>query len=210
MLATDSLGNNSFISRNILHALIGTFQTTGFVSVENINTRQVAAELAHEASVSKTPFKHAAKNDDTIKYSANISSPGPKALKFLTSVQLSNTFHDLTGDRYNLTEHMSCITVYTTGDLLSPHIDQPASDCDITCILYLSCKSPAPSSPDTGLRLQVYGMDQQSIRETPVLEIPSVSGRMVIGKGAQVWHGRPPLRDAESVMAVTSCFHLNL
>ena len=207
MLCTDPVSSTSLISCDDLNTIEQIFQRTGFAIVENNNTRSIATEIANEAGTSTQRFKRATINDDTIVYSADIAPLGPKAQVFLKSAQLANTFRVLTGHRHNLTEHMSCITVYASGDQLSPHIDQPANDCGLTCILYLSCKSPEPLSSDTGLRLQVYGWAQRSIHETPVLEIPSVSGRMVIGKGAQVWHGRPPLQNAESVMALTSCFH---
>jgi len=210
MLCTNLPTVTPLVLFETLKTLQATFRRVGFISIDNDNTRRVANEILNETSASTQPFIHATKNDGTITYSAQLTSPGPTALAFLNSEQLSDTFRTLTGCRHSLTEKMSCITVYESGDQLSPHIDQPAKDCGLTCILYLSCKSPEPLSPDTGLRLQVYGQEQQSTLETPVVEIASVSGHMVIGKGTLVWHGRPPLKEAETVMALTSCFHCDL
>jgi hypothetical protein len=38
------------------------------------------------------------------------------------------------------------------------------------------------------------------------LEIPTITGGLVLGRGSKYWHERPKLQAGEQVIAITGCF----
>lgn len=138
-------------------------------------------------------------------YRAGITGLGPAALGFLTDAAVLQLLRDYFGGDYALSEGISCLTFYASGGHLGAHLDRPAEDCAVTIIIYLDAVSPDAAAPDTGLVLMIYGEDEASVGEAR-LRIPTRAGSIVLGRGSQVWHERPPLRPGESVVAITGCF----
>jgi hypothetical protein len=195
-----------FESESALKIAKASFNDVGFVGVQNAAAAVVAKKLQDESHGLLDTVKRAARDDAQLRYSAGIASLGPKALAFLQGEVLSNSLFALTGERFVLTQDMSCITVYKAGDQLGVHLDQPPERCTVTCILYLACGSAAPHASDTGLQLKIYGDDKDSINRPPRAVIRTSPGLIVFGRGSRVWHERPQLRSQEYVMALTTCF----
>ena len=195
-----------FESQSALTTARATFEDVGFVGIKNAVTAGLASDFHVEAQGVLDTIQRAVRDDAKLRYSAGIASLGSKALAFLQGEALSESLFALTGEAYVLTQDMSCITVYEPGDQLGVHLDQPPERCAVTCILYLACSSQAPCAPDTGLQLAVYGRDKDSIMRPPRTVIPTTPGLLVFGRGARVWHERPPLKSQEHVTALTSCF----
>ena len=105
-----------------------------------------------------------------------------------------------------MSDDASCYTFYRAGDHLGAHQDQKLA-CVATLILYLEAGGPDPDRPDTGLKLKVYG-DTLPPDRVAIREIPTRVGRLVLGRGSEVWHERPRLLDGEYVAALTACFAL--
>ena len=182
------------------------FKTLGFTDICTAQTITAAAAIEVEMHDRAPIPARAERNDATMAYSAGIVPLVPAALSLLSDPDLTGPLQALTGKRPVLSEDMSCITIYEPGDRLGPHLDQPADRCAVTCILYLSCQSPDPDAPDSGLQLKVYGADRASILFPARHSIRTRPGRLVLGRGSQVWHERPALRAGERVMALTACF----
>src|SRR6185295_10895773 len=100
-------------------------------------------------------------------------------------------------ERLMLAEGVSCLTFYGEGDHLGPHVDEPASECAVTILVYLDASGAAsPPAPGTGLVLRVY-TEQKPEGEAARLTIPTRTGAIVVGRGSRVWHERPRLLPGE-------------
>ena len=115
----------------------------GFVALDGMLKEGFMLGLQQEGTNSLDTIKRASKQGK-LTYSAGIAALGPMAQKLLHSSEMSGLLSMAFGGRYLLTDNMSCLTVYIPGDQLGPHIDQPASDCAATAILYLDADSPDP------------------------------------------------------------------
>lgn len=140
-----------------------------------------------------------------LSYRANLVSLGPEAAGLLSGVEARELMHSVFGQRVQLSLGVSCLTYYREGDYLGPHLDQPAEQCAVTALVYLSATGAASPASATGLVLRVYGQEAPAGRE-PVLTIPTSAGALVVGRGSQVWHERPVLQPGEQVMAITGCY----
>jgi hypothetical protein len=140
-----------------------------------------------------------------LNYRARIASLGPEGKRLLFGQQTVGLLSSVLGERVLPTETRSCLTFYSEGDHLGPHLDQPAAECRVTGIVYLAAFSPFPHSPNTGLVLRIYGREMTSDRQ-PRLTIPTKIGAFVIGWGSKVWHERPALEKDEYVVALTGCY----
>ncbi|MGB1261357.1 MAG: hypothetical protein ACPG52_00485 [Cognaticolwellia sp.] len=169
-----------------------------------IQTNWLAA-LQEEA---RTLFSNAvyAEQQEQLAYSAHVTGLGPVADRFLRHKSVSNLLTTYFGATFELSEEISCLTFYSTSDHLGPHLDKPAERCSVTIIIYIFAESPDPAATDTGLLLNVYGGNHSSI-SSQKLQIPSIPGTIVLGRGSEVWHERPRLKQGERVTAITGCFH---
>ncbi|KKL67102.1 hypothetical protein LCGC14_2138340 [marine sediment metagenome] len=154
-------------------------------------------------------FSGAARAEGTgrLRYRANITGLGDVALGFLTHPDLLTLLSRHFGGDYALTPEISCLTFYDESGHLGAHLDEPAARCAVTIILYLAADSPDPQAPETGLVLNVYGIERASVGDAR-LRIPTRAGTLVLGRGSRVWHERPPLGRGESVTAITGCYHM--
>lgn len=189
-----------------LAGLREAFETVDFVAVQTPETLALARDLDSEAQELAHGRVRAGRDDADLRYSAGIAALGPKARAFLGGGALAQVLRALTDQGFALTEDMSCLTVYEPGDQLGPHLDQPPERCAVTCILYLACASPDPLAEASGLQLKVYGPERESVQRAPRRIIRTAPGRLVLGRGARVWHERPALLAGEGVTALTACF----
>lgn len=140
-----------------------------------------------------------------LRYRARIASLGDEAKGLLVNPHMLDLLERVFNERFELSEQISCLTCYGSGDHLGAHLDKPASDCAVTIIIYLFGSSPDPDAPDTGLVLNVYGESEDSVGNAR-LRIPTKAGTVVLGRGSRVWHERPRLKEGEEVIAITGCY----
>lgn len=185
-------------------ALAHGIATYGFAAITErmVPARLRAIQKEADGRLADAVF---AEQDGALTYRANITGLGPEALAFLCHPATMALLTDFFDDTFVLSGNVSCLTIYREGDHLGPHLDKPAEQCDVTIIVCLSARSPAPDAADTGLVLNVYGTDPVSIA-APRLRIPSREGTVVLGRGSRIWHERPMLRAGETVVAITGCY----
>lgn len=100
----------------------------------------------------------------------------------------------------------SCFTYYDgEHDFLAPHLDRPGT-CAFTLIVYLVVRWPATAEPGAGLELHVFARGDDSGAGAPVAVLPTRENVLVVGRGAEVPHGRPALAAGEQVVALTACY----
>jgi hypothetical protein len=131
-----------------------------------------------------------------LKYRAKVVSLGPQARALLSSRPILNLLATIFWITFALTEHRSCLTFYTEGDHLGPHLDKAAAECDVTIIIYGTVTGPVHRSSQTGLALRVYGREPRKNYKARVT-IPTHTGGIVIGRGSKFWHERPTLQRGE-------------
>lgn len=179
-------------------------QTFGFGSLPNA-IMQPALKALHREAQERLGLAGVAEQAGVIRYRANIAPLGTEASALLSSDETNELLFRVFRQPVALSAELSCLTIYGEGDYLGPHMDQPATECAVTLIVYISASSTLPISHGTGLMLKVY-QDEPAAGTEPCLSIPTRSGSIVIGHGSSVWHERPPLLPGERVVALTSCF----
>lgn len=126
------------------------------------------------------------------------------AIDTLTGPAFAGLLHAVLDRRFVLSRNSSCYTYYEPGDYLSPHRDN-ADDCEATVLVYLDAVSPDPDAVDSGLYLRIH--DDDAGRPGAVCcSIRTRNNRVVVGRGSQVWHARPTLRDGERLSLLSACF----
>jgi Tfp pilus assembly protein PilF len=123
---------------------------------------------------------------------------GPKGFAYATAPETLALIGSAVGEPVSFSGEASCYTYYeTAGSFLGRHCDRLES-CAYTLILYLEAEVPPAQAPSAGMTLLVHGEPPTSIATLP--------NRLVLGRGAQVWHERPPLASGERVVALTACY----
>jgi hypothetical protein len=133
---------------------------------------------------------------------------GPRAQHFLSDTETINLLSDVFGQQFELSSDRSCVTLYRAGDYLGPHVDEPASECAVTLIVYLDVIGVGAESGATGLELRIYGPERPLSLEA-TLTIPTECGAVVIGAGSKFWHERPVLEKGEQIDALTACYRVS-
>lgn len=148
-----------------------------------------------------------AEDDGVIRYRAKMGNLGKAGREFLADRGTNSLLSGIFAEPVILSDDASCYTFYSGGDHLGLHQDR-ADSCHATLIAYLDARGPKHPPASTGLELRVYGKERPNEDDRPALIIPTVAGRLVVGRGSQVWHERPRLAKGEHVIALTSCFRL--
>lgn len=176
----------------------------GFVELPSPVPSGLLASMQQEADQCET---RALRAEQTVglAYRARIASLPPTACRFLSSAPLIGLLSSVFDSCFEMTPERSCLTLYREGDKLGSHLDRPAEDCRVTIILCLRADSPSAGSPQTGLRLQVYGMDSKP-SDVPQQTVKTRVGAIVVGYGSRFWHERPMLQHGERVTSVTGCY----
>lgn len=176
----------------------------GFAATDAFVSQPILAQLREEARAAASAASGAARRG-VVAYRASMAPLGPLASGLLFGDSLLAFLTAVAGTPLAASTERSCLTIYRAGDHLGPHLDEPESECSFTAILYLEAESATPVGHATGLELRVYAK-QPTSRLLPRLVIPTVAGRLVVGRGARFWHERPPLQAGERVMALTACY----
>ena len=180
-------------------------QTHGFACLPDAFAPPLLEALQQEAQ-ERLGLALPAEQTTGLQYRANIISLGPVASRVLGGRDARELLRAVFAEELTLSEGVSCLTLYGEGDHLGAHLDQPASECAVTILVYLAATGgTSPPSPVTGLVLRVYG-EQEPHGEAPRLTIPTRAGAIVVGWGSRVWHERPRLLAGEQVIALTGCF----
>jgi len=131
---------------------------------------------------------------------------GPVALDFLSAPETLALLAQVAGGPLVLSHEASCFTYYDTpGDFLAPHVDRPDA-CAFTLIVYLAACWPASAEPGPGLELRIFAPDDDGAEGAPRMVLKTRDNVLVVGRGAEVPHGRPPLAPGEQVVALTACY----
>lgn len=174
----------------------------GFAALDDLLPAETLSALQAEAHAEAAAAVSAAHDA----YRSSIATLGPLAVSVLFGDAFLDLLHAAAGTQVAANAERSCLTIYRPGDYLGPHLDNPEEECWFTAILYLEARSaPAPDGC-TGLELRVYREEKPTADTLPQLIIPTMAGRLVVGRGAQVWHERPVLQTGEQVMALTACY----
>lgn len=182
-------------------------QKFGFAVLPNPIVSTVLRDLQEEAERGQSEASFADKNAD-VKYRAGIVPLGPVSLAFLRSPQLMSLLHATFSERFVLSEHRSCLTLYKPGDFLGPHVDEPPTECVVTVIACVAATASARPSRETGLELRVYGQKPGPSCK-PSVTFPTSTGAIVIGRGSRFWHERPVLKRGERVAVLTACYKVS-
>lgn len=142
---------------------------------------------------------------ETVDHRNRRADLGPVARRFLTSPETLRLLADVVGADLIPSYEASCYTYYDgPDDFLAPHLDRPGA-CAYTLIVYLHAAWPERTDPGPGMALQVFA---DATATAPTARFPTRPNVLVVGRGAEVWHGRAPLADGERVVALTACYAL--
>lgn len=187
-----------------LNRLRGEVAAFGFGLIPDALDAAALQGLLAEAQGLAPSAVAAEQSDSSFNYRARLHPLGPIAEGLLDGDwvrrALSFAFPDAT---WALARERSSYTYYAEGDYLDPHLDLPAESCDVTIIAYAMSQSGASSATATGRVLEVYG---PTLAEKPVKVFPTAAGAIILGRGSQIWHGRPRLSAGEAVIAVAGCY----
>jgi hypothetical protein len=177
----------------------------GFAPFPDAIAEHTLLAMRVEARALLADAKLAEDSTGTLRYRAHLTSLGPHALRFLKDAALGDLLTRHFGGTYALSEEISCLTRYDAASHLGAHLDTPKDRCAVTVLVYLEADGPDPQVGPTGRVLHVYDETADSIAE-PRLTIPTSAGSIVLGRGSQIWHERPPLAPGEIVVAITGCY----
>ena len=192
------------LSHDDVQALRRRVRSSGFGLLSDAIAPTVLRGLRDEAEERRSDAKFAEQTAG-VRFRSSIAALGPKASGFLRDRQLAGLLSAVFGAAFVLTEDRSCLTFYDEGDHLGAHRDEPATECVVTIIVYLTVSGPSPRPPRSGLELRVYGREMTESCPTRVT-IPTRPGALVIGLGSEFWHERPMLEQGEQVSALTACY----
>lgn len=141
---------------------------------------------------------------ETVDHKAWRASPGPVARQFLGDASTLALLRDLVGCDVTPRFEASCFTYYeASGEYPEPHMDQ-AETCACTLTVNLEADWPVGQEPGKGLELPLFGDPTDPKRVTG--HIATRANAIVIGRGAEIPHGRPALQTGERVVTLTACF----
>src|SRR5437660_4672902 len=134
-----------------LERLRDDVRTYGFSCLPDALSPPVLDALQHEAE-SRLDLARSAEQVSALSYRAKISSLGPAASSLLGGPDARDLLYSVFEEQLMLAEGVSCLTFYGEGDHLGAHLDEPASECAVTILVYLTASGAAsPPSPATGL-----------------------------------------------------------
>jgi Tfp pilus assembly protein PilF len=179
-----------------------TIASVGFSSHPAALTADLLAKMSAEAEAQLASAWGRAEGE-TVAHCNRRADLGPVARDFLTAPETLQLLEALVGAPVVPSFEASCYTYYEgPDDFLAPHLDRPDA-CTYTLIVYLQVLWPPGDDPSPGLELQVFASETAKV---PQARLPTRPNVLVVGRGAQVWHGRPRLRAGEQVVALTACY----
>lgn len=183
--------------------LRSSIERIGFAEARGPIEGPLLSALVDEAARARNSAVRAC-SDAAIAYSGHLARLRETSISFLTSAPVEGLLRAVFYDDFVLSEGSSCYTYYEAGDFLAAHKDE-SKGCEVTLLLYLEARSDDPDSRASGLILQIYEGNEEAPGEI-AHAFRTRQGSMILGKGSQVWHGRPPLLDNERVTLLSACF----
>lgn len=193
-------------SNEELQRLRSEVDAYGFAYSDQLLDEALLESLEAEARVALGNAVEA-EDDGVIRYRAKMGNLCEVGQAFLADPRTTSLLSSIFDEPVVLSQEASCYTFYSAGDHLGRHQDR-ADSCQVTLIAYLDALRPKQPPASTGLELRVYGWERPNDDDCPKVVIPTLAGRLVVGRGSEVWHERPRLAEGEHVIALTSCFHL--
>jgi tetratricopeptide (TPR) repeat protein len=143
----------------------------------------------------------------TVEHQAWRAEPGDAGRAFLNGPEILALLQALVGEPVLPSPAGTCYTYYEgPGGHMATHLDR-AIDCSFTLILYLEAEWPAGAQPGPGLELELWPPGPLPEPDcAPSRRVASRPNLLLIGKGAQVPHRRPPLAAGERLVALTACY----
>ncbi len=109
----------------------------------------------------------------------------------------------ITRTRVEAAIEASCYTYYDRpGHFCGVHRDR-ADACHVTFLLCLAAESR--DAPGPGLALEVFGKRYRD-GQKPRRVLPSAGNTLILMRGSEMFHGRPPIRRGERATVLTACF----
>ncbi len=141
-----------------------------------------------------------------IAYEAFLADLGPGADSYLRSRAVLILLKKLFGRQYMPVPSKSCFTYYFGGGHLAPHLDDIPGEHAVSMLTYLIVDSKATGAERPALDVYSRGSILPGKRRA---RIWTSSASVVLGYGAEVWHGRPPLRSEEIVVMINGSYCLD-
>jgi len=186
-----------------LNCLRSDIERVGFGYLDNPLADGQVASLRREAAAQRAGARRAC-DDGAVSYRGYLAELGAIAIGTLTGPPVGGLLDALFGRHLVLARNSSCYTYYEAGDFLSAHRDD-GDDCEVTVLIYLEAVSPDPEAVGSGLQLRIH-VDQGGSPGAISQSIGTRANRLVVGRGAQIWHGRPTLNEGERVSLLSACF----
>ncbi|MCB9753060.1 MAG: hypothetical protein H6713_24150 [Myxococcales bacterium] len=122
---------------------------------------------------------------------------GPRARAALRLPIITRALDEVAGGPVALSPEASCYTYYDEpGDFLALHRDRPQA-CALTVLVYLSARGSAGA----GRYLLVHGEEGVSS-----LAARAEPNRVLVMRGAELLHERPPIAAGEAVSLLSACY----
>jgi hypothetical protein len=136
-------------------------------------------------------------------YEAYLGDLGPRALEYLTSKTTLNLLETFTGRNYRLVTEKSCFTYYFEGGHLAPHLDDIPGAVSVSLLTYLLVTTPDETVDRSAL--DIYSRDAQAPgkKRTSITTTPA---SVILGYGAEVWHGRTMLAPDQVVVMINGSY----
>ncbi len=143
----------------------------------------------------------------SVEHQAWRAEPGEAGRAFLHSPEVLALLQALVGEPVLPSPAGTCYTYYDgPGGHMATHLDR-AIDCSFTLILYLEVEWPADAEPGPGLDLEFWPPGPlPEADQPPSRRVATRPNLLLVGKGAQVPHRRPPLAAGERLVALTACY----
>ncbi|MEJ2646348.1 MAG: 2OG-Fe(II) oxygenase family protein [Gammaproteobacteria bacterium] len=186
-----------------MNCLRSDIERVGFGYLDNPLADGQVASLRREAAAQRAGARRAC-DDGAVSYRGYLAELGAIAIGTLTGPPVGGLLDALFGRHLVLARNSSCYTYYEAGDFLSAHRDD-GDDCEVTVLIYLEAVSPDPEAAGSGLQLRIH-VDQGGSPGAISQSIGTRANRLVVGRGAQIWHGRPTLNEGERVSLLSACF----
>lgn len=188
------------------NALADAVAATGFAALGPQALDTPLLEAMRAEALAQRALSWGCAEGDTVDHRNRRADLGPVGREFLMAPETLTLLARVAGAALQPSLEASCYTYYEgPGDFLAPHLDRPGA-CAFTLIVYLSTRWPADAEPGPGLELRVFAPGDDAGAGEPRAVLPTRDNVLVLGRGADVPHGRPPLAAGEQVVALTSCY----
>lgn len=193
------LTNDDFMSAH------DSVEDHGFCKIDAAINESALAPLLNEARLNFGESQFS-KSDSGLTYEAYLSDLGPLAESYLRSTQTTLLLTTIFGGTYRLVPEKSCFTYYFCGGHLNPHLDEIPGERAVSMLTYLIVESRKKSPRSPTLDIYSRGTPNPGKQRT---RIRTSAASLVMGYGAEVWHGRKRLRTGEVIVMINGSYRLD-